>query len=759
MSLLINHFYRFGEFTLDTDQKVLLREGKPLALTPKVFDTLLILVEHSGRIVTKEELMDRVWPDSFVEETNLAFNVKQLRKSLHDDARHPRYIETVARRGYRFIADVEEVLSDTGLRGDHIAQRIEPADAHSPDAAGAIESPAESPKPEPAIVLTGESQPVVPEQHPDARPVAGAAPTRISKKAIALAAAMAILLAGVGIVIWKVSTKSSGENPAGGGRPPASPLKLEKLTQTGNSRYVAISPDGRYIAYTRAVEKKRGIWLRQLAANTNIEIVPATGPERIHGLAFANSGEYLYFVKGTPAALFRVSSLGGAPTKILDNLEGNFAVSADDGQIAFLRVVYKPDGQREMSLLVANADGTQERTLLTTVHPDSLNVPAWAPDGASIICAYYSPGGGRHGAHLVAVSLADGTKKDLTSESFFSIGQMAWLPDKSGLIMSARKTHEGDNQLWRVSYPGLEARQLSDGLTHFIDLSVASAGDRAAATQGARTNHLWVGSSREPEHLKKIVRGALYFCWTPDGQLVYSSRASGNTDLWIMQPDGSGEKQLTANPATDGSPAVTPDGRHIVFVSNRTGAYELWRMNLDGSDLIQLTTGGGISPAISPDGKWVVYNTPNWHLWKVPIDGGEPIRIAEHVARFPAVSPDGKMIACTGSEGQRQQYHWILVLPVAGGPPLKRMEFAGGIWWGVRMQWTADGRALIFGLDRNGERVLVKQPLDGGRPEVILAFDEDEPFDFGYSPDGQHFAVTRGEWQHDIVLISDLNRH
>src|SRR2546423_9383257 len=106
MSLAINHFYRFGEFTVDRDQKVLLRNDSPLPLAPKVFDTLLILVDNSGRIVEKEELMRRLWPDTFVEESNLTFNIQQLRKALGDDARKPRFIETVARRGYRFIGRV-----------------------------------------------------------------------------------------------------------------------------------------------------------------------------------------------------------------------------------------------------------------------------------------------------------------------------------------------------------------------------------------------------------------------------------------------------------------------------------------------------------------------------------------------------------------------------------------------------------------------------------------------------------------------------
>ncbi|HEX7295449.1 MAG TPA: transcriptional regulator, partial [Pyrinomonadaceae bacterium] len=109
MSVVIHHFYRFGEFTLDADQKVLLRQGKPLLLPPKVLETLLTLVQHSGRIVEKQELMKRIWPETFVEESNLTYSIGQLRKTLGDDARHPCYIETIPKRGYRFIGNAEEV--------------------------------------------------------------------------------------------------------------------------------------------------------------------------------------------------------------------------------------------------------------------------------------------------------------------------------------------------------------------------------------------------------------------------------------------------------------------------------------------------------------------------------------------------------------------------------------------------------------------------------------------------------------------------
>lgn len=128
MSCRINHFYRFGDFTIDADQKVLLRQGKPLSLAPKVLDTLLTLVQNSGRIIEKAELMTRLWPDTFVEESNLTYTIVQLRKSLGDDARQPRYIATIPKRGYRFIGEVEEVINDveTGIHGLEEQQRHEP---------------------------------------------------------------------------------------------------------------------------------------------------------------------------------------------------------------------------------------------------------------------------------------------------------------------------------------------------------------------------------------------------------------------------------------------------------------------------------------------------------------------------------------------------------------------------------------------------------------------------------------------------------
>ena len=721
MSLAIKPLYRFGDFMVDSDQKVLLRQGTPTPLTPKVFDTLLLLVENSGRIVKKEELMNRLWPDSYVEEANLTFNIQQLRKSLGDNARKPQYIETVPRRGYRFIAKVEEVFNDGNNMG-HVMHRLE----QSTDSG-----------------LSNRRERAFAAIHAFARS---------EKKASALLIALIIVFTGAGLMIWRFSNGSSQnlrEFVAG------LPLKIEKLTATGESPHAAISSDGKYLAYTRGFVNNQSIWLRQLATNTNIQIAPANGP--IFGLAFAHSGEYLYFVKGTPGALYRVSLLGDVPIKILDGLEGKFSLSSDDRHIAFIRQRINSDGQKGYFLNIANSDGTAERTLLARKYPDKMDAPAWSPDNESIVCAYGNSSGGGQSVRLVEVSVPDGMTRELSAERFANIVKIVWLPQKRGLIMSAGKTSEGYLQLWRVYYPDMEFTQITAGLLSYSDLSITANADKIVASQTSRISDVWVGESQEPQNLKKITAATDKLGWTPTRRLVYSSRTSGNEDLWIMQPDGSEQRQITVDSRTNATPAVTPDNRYIVFMSNRTGVFQVWRMNIDGSNQVQLTNGGGKNfPVISPDGEWVLYNsTDNWDVRRTSIDGGEPAQVTEYPGFFPSVSPDGKMIACLGTSESKAA---LLVLPFGGGQPLKTLDLGGHSFSGTRIEWTKDGQALLYTIEREGLETLVKQPVNGGRAEEIMKF-EDEVFDFGYSSDGQLLAVTRGGWRHDVVLISDLNFH
>jgi len=728
MLLPVNHFYRFGKFTVDTGQKVLWCADQPVRVTPKVFDTLLILLQTPRRIVEKEELMNRLWPDVFVEETNLTFNIQQLRKALGDSAQQPLYIETVPRRGYRFIAAVEEGLAET----------IWPNSQSS-----ALAEPAPTSPPPPAAVL-----------EPAVAPVSATPPRRSFTGPLARQGKL-LASVGLGLVLgsllyWRFSTSSGAVLKPSLNLESGGTLQFEKLTNGGESGQVALSPDGKYLAYTRDLQDKASIWLRQLSTNTNVELVPPNS--QIYSLAFARNGESLYFVGGEPKTLARVSLLGGAPAKILENLEADFSVSADERQIAFVRLGTNSNGQQVYSLIIANSDGTNERALFTCALPEQLSTPIWKEDGSAILCAQGNPNV-REQVRLIEIRIADGMKKELLGERFAYIAKLAWLPNQSGLLMTARKNPESSqNQLWRVSYPGLELRQLTADANQYYDLSVAVAADTAVFSQQSFNSNLWVGPSNEPHALKKITQAQGHFGWMPDSRLVFMSTVSGNSDIWSMQANGTEQRQLTTDPASDTSPVITPDHRFIVFLSSRSGTVQVMRMNLDGSNQVALAQGS--IATVSPDGKWVVYSTSDlYQLWKVPIEGGEAVRLTDYFAIRPAVSPNGKLIACLGRNGAKRE---IWLVPFAGGPPQQKFSEAPAI--GGRLRWTQNGQALLYLTKQNGTTTLVKQDLRGGSRQTLMSLGESDVADFDFSPDGKAFAVTRGNWQQDIVLIRSLKQ-
>src|SRR5437773_3458863 len=270
MSLAIKHFYRFGEFTVDGDQKVLLRNDSPLPLAPKVFDTLLILVGNSGRIVEKEQLMSRLWPDSFVEDSNLTFNIQQLRKALGDSARQPRFIETVPRRGYRFIAEVKQGF-------DNIAATTE---------------------------ITKSAAAAIP---------------RASRRTYLFVAAAAVLAISSAVIAFRFAQNRRASSLSA----PilSAPFKSEKFANPG-SVHAAITPDGKYVAYTSETGGKQSIWLRQLKTSENIQIIPPSD-DTYFALAISHDGNSLYFVRrdhgdATRSAIYRVMTFGGIPVKITD---------------------------------------------------------------------------------------------------------------------------------------------------------------------------------------------------------------------------------------------------------------------------------------------------------------------------------------------------------------------------------------------------------------------------------------------------------
>ncbi|HEX8290970.1 MAG TPA: DPP IV N-terminal domain-containing protein, partial [Pyrinomonadaceae bacterium] len=229
---------------------------------------------------------------------------------------------------------------------------------------------------------------------------------------------------------------------------------------------------------------------------------------------------------------------------------------------------------------------------------------------------------------------------------------------------------------------------------------------------------------------------------------------------WVMNADGSGQKQLTFDPNPDFDPTVSPDGRHVVFVSERSGRNKLWRIDIDGGNPTQLTKGSALDflPNYSPDGRWVVYpsdDTREAGLWKVPSGGGEPTRLTSRVAVWPAVSPDGRFVACWHDD-ERSRSVALAVISMEGGEPVKMFDVSPTTNTWAEIRWTPDGRGLTYVDTPDGVGNIWLQPLSGGPPKRLTEFKSDRIFRFDWSRDGKQLVCSRGGETNDVVLINGL---
>lgn len=750
MSLAVKHFYEFGSFRLDPEERTLMRQDRPVPLTPKVWEMLLVLVQNHGRIVSKEQLMNRLWPDTFVEESNLTFSIRKLRQALGDDAHKPEFVETVARRGYRFIMPVAEVLTNVDTLESRVNVRLNGANPKSAMGESLNQT---------ALVesdrLLAKTPLGVDVAEPSALTSEVPAPSR---RYLVVSGLVIIVLIVVAALVWRITSRSRelvGNQGALVSSIFPSPLTIERLTASGKSSHPVISPDGRFVAFINEASGRPSIWLKQLATDTTREIVqPGEG---IGGLAFASNGESLYFARkagGKQFNLYRVPLIGGVPAELIAEVQGTFSISPDDKQIAFVR--FSADDKR-CSLMLAGTDGRNEHELVVQDQPDRFNAPAWSPDGKSIAVAVGASDSGAREVQIVEVNAANGDKRALSPDRWFHIKRLLWLPDKSGLLACGAMNFGDGGVLWRISYPGGKATRISDGSDAYQTISLSAKADTAVASQVTLVSDIWIGSSNAPQHFKRITQANSDFCWTTDNHVVYASTANVRRDLWVMKSDGTEQRQLT-DAGNNESPLISPNGRYVVFISNRRGSSQVWRMNIDGSNQIQLTNDKAVhSISISADGRWVVYSAANiWQLFKVAIDGGESVRLTDYISLYPAVSPDGKYIASIGRDVRNNRK--LLIIPIEGGRPLKEYDFATLHLATARLQWTADGKSVIYAASSNGLTRLYKQPWSSGPPEKLVELNDDTLFDYGYSPDGKYLAVTRGHWQFDVVLFKELLR-
>ncbi len=721
------NIYRFGPFHIDVEQRVLFRVGVAVSLTHKAFDTLAILVERRGKVVEKSELMRLVWPGTFVEENNLTQNISTLRKVLSDGE----YIETIPRRGYRFVGIVED----------------------RPPTASALLADSESVPYRTSMVVPNGLDPAV---HPPHDSVS--LPERWSR--FALAGTLTIVVA---LVIGSLWLGVHFRKP-----PLDAAVVRSSITLPEKAVFispVAISPDGRRLAFgASTTDGKNQLWVRPLDALTS---EPLAGTEGATHPFWSPDSRFLgFFADGK---LKRIGTSGGPSFTLCGAPRGQGGTWNTDGTI-----VFAPADRESPLYRVSEAGGIAtpvtvlDRNRAETTH----RWPWFLPDGRHFL---YLAGNTASGGAIRVASI-DSNRNDsrVLLDSMFNAvyadGYLLFL--REGALM-AQPFDTKRLALTANAVPVTGQIQTPLGLLNGV-FSVSTTGFMVYRVSGPVAGEQLVWFDRSGKRIASLGDPGLFGTvhLSPNQKSASVSMLDPVThrkDVWLYEVTSGFRTKFTHDSAEVRESAWSPDGRMIVFMSNRRGHFDLFEKPSDGGGTEKLLLASDVDkyPAsFSPDGKFLLYWTQgdrkNWtegdrktgtDLWVLPLIGErKPFPFARTAFNedFGTFAPNGRWIAY-GSD-QSEQYE-VYIAPFPGPGAGRRISSAGGI----QPKWRRDGKEIFY-IATDKRLMAAEVNVEGEVPEVGASRPLFGPLVCGggcydVSADGQHFLVrtepeqaTAGSW-------------
>ncbi len=733
-------FFKFDDFSLDRERQRLTFQDQPVSLTPKAFQTLVLLLQNHGNVVEKEQFFNELWPDTFVEESTLAQNILTLRKTLRRFKQERDFIVTIPRRGYEFVGDVQNIYPAREI----IANGTQNGHVYAPTVTG-----------------TNGISPVPSAELPHQQ--------RLPWLALIAVAAVAVLIAAIGyLAFFRVANVSLAESQF-------KTFRVDQIVADADIRNSTISPNGKYLASVQIKNGVQSLYVRQTENGNTSELVPHING-RFIGAAFSPMSDEIYYSVEESSApsedasttLYTVSVLGGAAKEILKNISSPPALSPNSTHIAFTR---RHPRSKVAALVISDIDGKNERDVLT---PDSASeftnrALSWSPDGKLLSATMIRRLGPGTEARVVIVNAESGDQKTISNENWTSAGDTIWLTDGSGIFAVAfgATSPSLNDELWLVSYPAGESRLITKGINGNYGISLNTATNAVVAVQSNKFACFLTASVDDlykNTHVLTTVsdRGPLPFGadWTNDGWIVYSSAEGGNADIFAISEDGE-QKQMTSDPAAEISPKLSADGRLLIFMSNRSGQMDVWRSDANGTNAVQLTTNGNVTDSIiSPDAGSVYYlvqdpETKVEKLWKVSTNGENAAQITDTMTRSPRISPDGTTIAGYISDPKTNAMMLGLISSQTGEtlkyletPPHDDIPF---------LDWSEDGQDL-FVVMRNGKPTsLWKVPLDGALPNKLREWENDAIFRLAISRSGERIFYEVGNELNSVVQIQSLD--
>ncbi len=721
------HRLTFDNFEVDRTNRTILRDGEALQLTGKVFDVLLAFAENPGRLLSKNELIEKVWNGDFVEEGNLARNVSSLRKTLGDESKPHKYIETVPGHGYRFVADVADVGNVP------VPPPVEP---FPPSGDGGVTWPDRR--------VAGDER-LGGETGWGFTAQLFGRPRFLTLAVICLAATVIIAFRFEGHKPRQIEALTFDR------------IRRSKLTQDGDVYGGSISPNGQYLAYTRIVGNDKALSLRQVATGSVVDLRPPRSDIDYWATSFSPDNTFLYYIAHESGSdegnIFRIPLLGGNPRRVMVQASGGLAISPDGTRLAFVRIDRE---KRLTSIIVADADGSNDHSIGSCDVDSGYFSLDWSPNGDSLIYAFRRHGDDHDLWYLAEVSAAGGPERPFGDASVVPVLKANWLPDRSGLIVNAVDEATRQPQIYSVSYPDGVKRRITNDLNSYVGFSMTADARIIILPQTNSNRQIWTIADGHGSAPIQITSGSENHyesvSWIGNDYIVYDQDENGSFDkfnIWRMRPDGTERVQLTFGADNNTQPAVSPDGRIIVYVSRRSGKRQIWRMAGDASGALQLSNcpSGVFNPSISLDGKWVYFRRVQDGkslVQRISIDGGDTFPVFDDGVHTFDISPDGSRIVFSSVDP-------------TSGTDRTRIRFLDGrsadtpigILPETWVTWSRDGQALYFNSGRN----LWTARLDGSPPHPITEFKEETVFGCGWSPDGTRSACLRQAISYDAVML------
>ncbi len=625
---------QLGQYVLDVSRYELTRGGKPVHMERIPMDLLILLVREGGRLVGREEIIERLWGKDVHFDTDNSINtaIRKIRRALAEDPEKPQYIETVLGKGYRFKIPIEWATSNS--------DKSSPPNADVSSTSSGIGDAA------------------------SARPVLG---QRLSTNRKVVLVGLVVCALALSFVYYSHSLRSKATQPA----------VTPAVTSVGEKYTPSLSPDGQHLAFVwnGGAGPHFNLYVKVVGTEESLRLT--NQPSLDFNPVWSPDGRYIAFCRILKDAtgIYIIPALGGAERRVRNTLWDD---QEFDEVFRFGRLSWSPDGKllaysdraspsEAASIFLLSLDSREVRRLTSTLRSRGDFSPEFSPDSQTLAFGRDSQGV----QSIYAIQVSGGEEQRLTSDTAQKWG-LAWTPDGREIVFA------NVGWLWKVSRRGGQPEKLQFGQD---GVQPSIRGNRLVYVHLKFNNNIWrrelnssvpasppdkfITSTRmesgpqfSPDGSKvafESTRSGAYevwLCrndgsglmqlthfnpsvtgtprWSPDGQqIVFDSRPAGNSDIFVIDVQGGPPRKLTSEPSNEGVPSWSRDGRWIYFASDRTGGWEVWKMPSTGGSAVQVTRHGGFAGLESPDGRFLYYakglSVPG--LWRIPTNGGEEVEV------------------------------------------------------------------------------------------------------------------------------------